>query len=97
MKALLATITIATALCATLVSASAADLPTAPTYQPAPPPVAARVYNWTGFYIGVNGGGAWGNQDALNIITDRFDSLSTGISGGVFGGTLGVKCRWPTL
>lgn len=93
MKTLLATITIATALCAALVSASAADLPTAPTYQPAPPPVAARVYNWTGFYVGVNGGGAWGNQDALNIITDRFDGLSTGISGGVFGGTLGAQMQ----
>ena len=27
----------------------------------APPPVLA--YNWTGIYGGVNGGGAWGQQD----------------------------------
>ena len=27
----------------------------------APPPV--LVYNWTGIYGGVNGGGAWGQQD----------------------------------
>ena len=47
------------------VSASAADLPTK-AYMPAP--VAAPVYNWTGFYVGVNGGYGWGatrSADAL--------------------------------
>jgi outer membrane immunogenic protein len=42
-------------------AASAADLAARP-YTKAPPPVVA-VYNWTGFYIGVNGGGAWGRED----------------------------------
>ena len=37
----------------------------------APPPV--LVYNWTGIYGGVNGGGAWGQQDPFNILTNRFD------------------------
>ena len=37
-------------------AASAADLP-ARTYTKAPPMVAT--YNWTGFYVGVNAGGAW--------------------------------------
>ena len=37
--------------------ASAADLP-ARTYTKAPPMV-APVYNWTGFYVGLNAGGAW--------------------------------------
>ena len=37
----------------------AADLPTkAPMVAPAPPPA----YNWTGFYIGINGGYGWGNS-----------------------------------
>ena len=60
----------------------------------APAPVAVQqVYNWTGFYVGVNGGGAWGSQDPLNIITNRFDGLSTGISGGLFGGTVGAQMQ----
>src|SRR5437667_7594442 len=38
-------------------AASAADM--APRYTKAPPPVVAPIYNWTGFYIGVNGGWAF--------------------------------------
>ena len=41
-------------------AASAADLP-ARTYTKAPVAVAAT-YNWTGFYIGVHGGGDWFNK-----------------------------------
>jgi outer membrane immunogenic protein len=41
-------------------AASAADLP-ARTYTKAP--IIAPVYNWTGFYVGVNAGGAWGQSD----------------------------------
>ena len=37
--------------------ASAADLPV----KAPPPPVVAPVYNWTGFYIGANGG--WGQVE----------------------------------
>lgn len=35
-----------------------ADLP---VKAPPPPPTAA--YNWTGFYVGLNAGGAWGRSD----------------------------------
>jgi opacity protein-like surface antigen len=45
------------ALCAT--AASAADL--AP-YTKAP--VAAPIYSWTGFYVGLNAGGAWNESNA---------------------------------
>lgn len=70
--------------------AFAADLAMRPVPQmPAAPPV----YNWTGLYVGVNGGGAWGTQDPLNVISDRFDSFSTGISGGLFGGTVGGQVQ----
>jgi outer membrane immunogenic protein len=41
-------------------AASAADLAARP-YTKAPVPVAA-VYNWTGFYVGANAGGAWSDK-----------------------------------
>src|SRR5262245_34423844 len=43
--------------------ALAADLP-----RKAPPPV-VEVWNWTGFYIGVNGGYSWGEADT-DVIAD---------------------------
>jgi outer membrane immunogenic protein len=72
-------------------AAFAADLPQRPTAAPlfAPTPV----YNWTGIYFGVNGGGGWGRQEALNIISKRFEGDSIDFSGGVFGGTAGAQIQ----
>ncbi len=39
-------------------SAAAADLPR--YYQPGP--VYNPIYTWTGFYLGINGGGGWGRS-----------------------------------
>lgn len=80
------------AVCAAIGSASAfaADLPMQ-TYKS--PPVVAQVYNWTGMYIGVNGGYGWGNQDPLNLISGQFDRSSFGISGGMVGGTVGAQIQ----
>ena len=92
MKRVLRSIAVATALVATCVAAQAADLPMPPAaYQP--PPVVIPVYNWTGFYIGVNGGYGWGNQDAFNLLTNRFDQFSVPFSGGMFGGTFGGQIQ----
>ena len=44
------------------IGASAADLPVR-TYTKAPAAV-APVYNWTGFYVGLNAGGAWNRSSA---------------------------------
>ena len=62
-------------------SATAADLP---RYQQPVAPMYNPIYNWTGFYIGINGGGGWGNSqwDGLN----KFD-----VSGGLIGGTIGYN------
>jgi outer membrane immunogenic protein len=44
--------------------ASAADMPTkAPVMVAAP-----AIYNWTGFYVGVNAGGAWGKSDVVTHV-----------------------------
>ena len=48
-------------LAAAAVSANAADMPV----KAVPAPVVAQVYNWTGLYVGVNGGWGWGQQDPL--------------------------------
>jgi outer membrane immunogenic protein len=71
-------------------SAFAADM----AVKAPPPPVVAPVYNWTGFYVGIEGGGGWGR-------TGQFDETDTGlsrgawnISGGLVGGTAGYN--WET-
>ncbi|WP_426407168.1 outer membrane protein [Bradyrhizobium ganzhouense] len=62
-------------------AASAADLAARP-YTKAPVAVAS-VYNWTGFYLGIVGGGAW--EDA---------STAPKMKGGFVGGTAGYN--WQT-
>jgi outer membrane immunogenic protein len=75
--------------------ASAADMA---VKAPPPPPVVAPIYNWSGFYIGANGGGAWSNQcidvTAVNGIGDVFAEGCRSASGGVAGGQIGY--RWQT-
>ena len=66
----------------------AADMPMP---APAPPPLylpEARAYNWTGFYVGVNGGGAFGqsNWTAPPPATGNFT-----VDGGLVGGTVGAN------
>ncbi len=74
-------------LAALMGSAAAADL--SRRYEPVvtKAPIMAQVYNWTGFYIGVNGGGGWGRSDWTQ--TGNFD-----LSGGLVGGTAGYN--WQT-
>ena len=48
--------------------ALAADLPVRRGMPvKAPEPVVAYAYNWTGFYIGAHGGGAWGEKCFTNV------------------------------
>src|SRR3954453_12091774 len=72
--------------------ASAADLAARP-YTKAPPPMIAAAYDWSGFYIGANGG--WGRS------RNRWDILDSGFGlpegshdadGAVAGGQIGY--RW---
>jgi outer membrane immunogenic protein len=62
----------------------AAPPPRAPAVYAPPPPV----YNWTGFYIGINGGWAFGKSDwtVPNASTGNFN-----VNGGLVGGTVGFN------
>jgi len=46
--------------------ALAADMAARPRYAKEPPPIAAPIYNWTGFYIGGHVGAAFGNDNTFN-------------------------------
>jgi outer membrane immunogenic protein len=78
---------------ATAAPASAADLAARP-YTKAPPPMVAAIYDWSGFYIGANGG--WGQAhncwDFLTVTGAIVRDGCTDASGGVFGGQIGY--RW---
>ena len=63
--------------------ALASDLPTkAPIYQT---PIAAPLYNWSGFYVGANFGGGWSN-DSLNIPGNNLYGGLTEFIGGLEAG-----------
>jgi len=77
-------------------SAFAADLPpAAPAKAPAiyVPPV-VPVYNWSGVYLGINGGWGWGSAKYTIPVQTGFPTGATGTfndNGGVVGGTLGAN------
>ena len=68
-------------------SAQAADLPRQMVTKA--PAYVAPVFNWTGLYLGINGGGAWGSSN--------WDSIgSFDVSGGMIGGTVGYNWQFGT-
>jgi outer membrane immunogenic protein len=77
--------------------ASAADLAAKP-YVKAPPAPVAAIYDWTGFYIGINGGGG-SSHNCWDLITDAFGDFPGAegchnATGGTVGGQIGY--RWQT-
>jgi outer membrane immunogenic protein len=69
-------------------AANAADLSVAPLYKAPPPAPVTPAYNWSGFYLGVNGGGGWGHSS--------WDATSTSMnsSGAQVGGTAGYNWQF---
>jgi outer membrane immunogenic protein len=75
-------------------SAMAADMAARP-YK-APPPVVAPIYDWSGFYIGANGGWAQ-NHNCVDFLDAAGFVVASGCrdrSGGVVGGQIGY--RWQS-
>lgn len=64
-------------------NAMAADLPR--SMPPARTPVFVPGYSWTGFYLGIQGGGGFGRSDWAAYGSD------TDVSGGLVGGTAGYN------
>jgi len=67
-----------------------------PTVTPgpfAPPPAfaAVKVYDWTGFYVGLNVGGAFGSTDWTSV--PDLTSGRSNVSGGLVGGTAGYNLQ----
>ena len=66
-------------------AASAADLPV----KAAPTPVA--IYDWTGFYLGVSGGGSLGGSNHYDPTGLMLTEDGMRVAGGLIGGTLGYN------
>ena len=75
------------ALAATTAIAAAADLARRAPYYPASAPVYGPLFSWTGFYIGINGGGGFGSSN-----WDLTGSRT--VSGGLVGGTVGYNYQF---
>jgi outer membrane immunogenic protein len=76
--------------------AGAADLAARP-YTKAPPPVVATIYDWSGFYIGINGGGGSAHKcwDFVTPVTGLLVGEGChNATGGTVGGQLGY--RWQS-
>jgi outer membrane immunogenic protein len=89
-------IVLAAALAFGAVPALAADLP-APAPPPRAPaayvPVAAPVYNWSGIYVGINGGYGFGTSswDFSSLAGGPASTGNFDINGPLVGGTVGVN------
>lgn len=97
----------ATALVVSAGAATAADIAARP-YTKAPPPVAAPVYNWSGFYVGGNGGYGWGKVDHDDLLPGFGGFWTSGPNGplgttqtikpegAVYGGQIGYNWQFGT-
>ncbi|HEY7457588.1 MAG TPA: outer membrane protein [Xanthobacteraceae bacterium] len=77
-------------------SAFAADAPVRGPIAKAPPATAAALFNWSGFYYGIQAGYAWGDSTHVDPAT----GLSSGnidVNGWLLGGTIGANWQSGAL
>jgi outer membrane immunogenic protein len=74
---------------ASALPATAADLGRQYPYKAPPVAYVQPAYNWTGFYLGINGGGAWGSSDWSGY------GVGSSPSGGMIGLTAGYNWQAP--
>ncbi len=55
------------------------------------PPAPAPINNWTGFYLGIEGGLNVGDGKATNTALKLDETRTFGLAGGLFGGTIGYN------
>jgi outer membrane immunogenic protein len=89
-------IVLAAAVAFSTAPALAADLPAPPPPPQAPAayvPVAAPVYNWSGIYVGINGGYGFGdsNWDFSSVVGFPASTGNFDINGPLVGGTVGAN------
>jgi len=80
---LLASAVLGAALSATALAADLPSIKGPPVYTPPP------AFSWTGFYIGIAGGGAWGSAEQTD--SSPFSSGRYRVSGGLVGGSVGYN------
>ena len=51
------------------------------------------VYNWTGIYLGINGGYTFGKQDPLSLISNNYSAFDYNANGWLVGGTFGAQIQ----
>ena len=72
--------------------ANAADIPARMLVKA--PVVVAPIYNWSGFYVGIEGGGGWGRSQHFTSAVPIDFSGTFNVNGGLIGGTAGYN--WQT-
>lgn len=87
MTRILLTVASLLALAGSIGTAAAADLSVPPPYMPTKAPY-LPVYNWTGLYAGINGGGAFGRSN-WSAVPSTFNT-----DGGMVGGQLGYNWQF---
>jgi outer membrane immunogenic protein len=76
-------------------AAFAADIPARAPMPAKAPAMVVPVFTWTGFYIGIHGGGAWGEKDwtEVTLVTPRPEG-SFDVSGWLAGGQVGANWQF---
>ncbi len=77
----------------TIAAASAADLPARMVTKAPPPP--PPMFNWTGFYLGLNIGGSWGSQDVSLVTPGATVTNGNNVNGVIGGGQIGYNWQAP--